>query len=314
MRANIRLDPDRQPARYARWLRLVSHALSETKAVDPMTYVRSKSLLVLLFLLLVGCGAIEEGQLIDRGGWVIQRELLRHRDANKRVEIFWTKPAGDGPYPALLLIHGHQEQVRNGGEAFVKTGRLGILARQGYVAASVSQPGYGNSDGPPDYCGPVTQDAALVALDFLRKQPFVNPNKVALYGYSRGAIVASMVATRDPKLAAVVLGAGAYDFFSWYPTPLRGIDANIRQEAGTSAEAFRARSVIHHVEKIKAPVLLLHGAQDERIPVQQAEAFFEKVRANGIAVKMKIFPGAGHGIPIDEQYSEIYPFLAEFLR
>ncbi len=281
-----------------------------------MTYIRAKSLLALLLLpLVISCTAIEEGQLIDRSGWVIQREFLRHsRDGNKKVEIFWTKPAGDGPYPALLLIHGHQEQVRNGGEAFVKTGRLGILARQGYVAASLSQPGYGNSDGPPDYCGPVTQDAALVALDFLRKQPFVNPNKVALYGYSRGAIVASMVATRDPKLAAVVLGAGAYDFFSWYPTPLRGIDANIRQETGTSAEAFRARSAIYHVEKIKTPVLLLHGAQDERIPVRQAEIFFEKVRANGIAVKMKIFPRAGHGIPIDEQYGEIYPFLAEFLR
>jgi dipeptidyl aminopeptidase/acylaminoacyl peptidase len=191
---------------------------------------------------------------------------------------------------------------------------LGILAKQGYVAASLSQPGYGNSDGPPDYCGPFTQDAALVALDFLRKQPFVNPNKLALYGYSRGAIVAGMVAARDPKIAAVVLGAGAYDFVSWYPTPLRGIDANIRQEAGTSADAFRARSAIYHIDKIKSPILLLHGTQDERIPVRQAEIFFDKLKASGVRVEMKIFPKARHSIPIDEQYREIYPFLAEFLR
>lgn len=277
--------------------------------------MRSENLVVLLLLLLVGCVATEEGQLVDRGGWVVRREFLRHsRDGNKKIEIFSTKPAGNGPYPAVLLIHGHQEQVKNGGEAFVKTGRLGMLARQGYVTAAISQPGYGNSDGPPDYCGPFTQEAALEALDFLRRQPFVNPNKIALYGYSRGAIVASMVATRDPKLAAVVLGAGAYDFFSWYPTPLRGIAANIRREAGTSAEAFRARSALYHAGEIKAPVLLLHGAQDERIPVRQAEVFFERLRANGVAVKMKIFPGAGHGIPVDEQYGEMYPFLAEFLR
>jgi dipeptidyl aminopeptidase/acylaminoacyl peptidase len=123
-----------------------------------------------------------------------------------------------------------------------------------------------------------------------------------------------MVATRDPKLAAVVLGAGAYDFFSWYPTPMRGIDANIRQEAGTSAEAFRTRSAIYHADKIKVPILLLHGAQDERIPVRQAEAFAEKLKANGTAVKLAIFPGATHGIPINDQYGEIYPFLEEFLR
>jgi dipeptidyl aminopeptidase/acylaminoacyl peptidase len=114
----------------------------------------------------------------------------------------------------LLLIHGHQEHLRNGGEAFVRTGRLGVIATRGYVAAALSQPGYGDSDGPPDYCGPFTQDATMVAVDFLRRLPFVDSKRVALYGYSRGAIVASMVATRDPRLAAVVLGAGAYDFFS----------------------------------------------------------------------------------------------------
>jgi dipeptidyl aminopeptidase/acylaminoacyl peptidase len=188
------------------------------------------------------------------------------------------------------------------------------MASRGYVAASLSQPGYGNSDGPPDFCGPFTQEAVVVAIDFLRKKPFVDPNKVVLYGYSRGAIVASMVATQDPKLAAVVLGAGAYNFFSWYPTPLRGIDANIEREAGTSAEAFRARSAFYHADKIKVPVLLLHGAQDERIPVQQTEAFAEKLQANGITVQLKIFPNARHSIPIDEQYREVYPFLEQSLR
>jgi dipeptidyl aminopeptidase/acylaminoacyl peptidase len=123
-----------------------------------------------------------------------------------------------------------------------------------------------------------------------------------------------MVATKDPKLAAVVLGAGAYNFFSWYPTPLRGIDANIEREAGTSAEAFRARSAIYHIDKIKIPVLLLHGAQDERIPVQQTEAFAEQLKAHGIDVKLKIFPNTRHGIPIDEQNREIYPFLEQALR
>ncbi|PYM95986.1 MAG: hypothetical protein DME04_03165 [Candidatus Rokuibacteriota bacterium] len=276
---------------------------------------RRRLFAVAVLLLLAGCAAAKDRLLIDRAGRVIYRESLPHsRDGRKNVEVFWTRPAGDGPYPALLLIHGHQEQLRNGGEAYVATGRLGVIAARGFVAAALSQPGYGNSDGPQDYCGPFTQEAALVALDFLRKQSFVDPKKVALYGYSRGAIVASMVATQDPQLAAVVLGAGAYDFFSWYPTPLPGIDTNIRLEAGASAEAFRARSAIYQADKIKAPVLLLHGEQDERIPVRQAEAFAEKLKANGIVVTLKIFAGARHGIPIDEQYREIYAFLEQSLR
>jgi dipeptidyl aminopeptidase/acylaminoacyl peptidase len=275
-------------------------------------HLRAQSILLLNLVMLVS--AVQPDTLTDRGGWAIQRVFLQHQNSSKKIEVFWTTPGEPGSWPAILLIHGHQEQSRNGGEAFVKTGRLGIMASRGYVAAALSQPGYGHSDGPPDFCGPLTQEAVLVAIDFLRHQPFVNPNKVVLYGYSRGAIVASMVATKDPKLAAVVLGAGAYNFFSWYPTPLRGIDANIEREAGTSADAFRARSAIYHADTIKMPVLLLHGARDERVPVQQTEAFAEKLQANGVAVKLKIFPSARHGIPTDDQYREIYPFLEQSLR
>jgi dipeptidyl aminopeptidase/acylaminoacyl peptidase len=78
--------------------------------------------------------------------------------------------------------------------------------------------------------------------------------------------------------------------FRWYPTPLRGIDANIEHESGTSPEAFRARSAIMHVDSITAPILILHGAQDERVLVRQAEAFAEALRAKQMAVTVNIFP------------------------
>ena len=206
---------------------------------------RPRIFLVLAVLLMAARVTEAEDALVDRGGLPIHRELLPHsQDRSKAIELFWTKPEGEGPFPAVLFIHGHQETQRNGGEAYVLTGRLGIMARRSYVAAAISQSGYGNSSGPPDYCGPFTQQATLVAIDFLRRQPFVNPNKVALFGYSRVAIVAAMVATLDPRLAAVVLGAGAYDFFAWRPT-LPGISRNLFAEAGMSAEAFTARSAIY---------------------------------------------------------------------
>jgi dipeptidyl aminopeptidase/acylaminoacyl peptidase len=280
-----------------------------------VTSISPKSLLVFALLLLAGSAAAREGPLVDRGGAVIHREFLPHnKEVNKKVELLWTKPTGNGPYPAVLFIHGHQERIRNGGEAFVTVGRLGVMASRGYVAAAISQPGYGNSDGPPDYCGPSTQDAVLSALGFLRTMPFVKSDKVALYGYSRGAIVAAMVATRDTRLAAVVLGAGLYDFDKGYPTGLSGLDENIRMEAGTTPKAFRDRSAIYHADKIRAAVLLLHGAQDDRFRLGQVEAFAEKLRATGVPVMLKIFPNAGHSMPMDEQYREIYPFLGQFLH
>lgn len=265
---------------------------------------------VLLAVLLSGCAGVEP-PLTDESGWTIQREFLQQQ--GKRVELFWARPAEQGRRPTVLFIHGHQETHRNGGEMYLDNGRLGTMARRGYVAAAISQPGYGNSDGPPDYCGPFTQGAALAVLAHLRAKPFVDPERIAVFGYSRGATVAAMVATRDAQLAGVILGAGVYDFFTWYPTSMRGINDNISAEAGTSAAAFRARSAWHHAERIRAPVLILHGERDGRIPVGQAQAFAERLGAAGVPYRLKVFPDAAHGIPVADLYREVYPFLARVL-
>ena len=80
-----------------------------------------------------------------------------------------------------------------------------------------------------------------------------------------------MVAAKDPRLAAVILGAGMYDLEKDYPTGLRGLDINIERETkGASKAALRARSAFHHADKIKAPVLLLHGAKDDRFRPESA--------------------------------------------
>lgn len=272
--------------------------------------IRAATAVLLAALVLSGCASVEP-TLADPSGWVVQREFLQHR--GRKIEILWAKSAAEGRRPAVLFIHGHQESNRNGGETYVRIGRLGTMARRGYVAAAISQPGYGNSEGPPDFCGPSTQDAVLAALEHLRGKPFVDPERVAVFGYSRGAIVAAMVATRDARLAGVVLGAGAYDFFTLYPTSMPGINMNISAEAGTSAAAFRARSALHHADKIRAPVLILHGQRDQRIPVEQAHAFAARLGAAGVPVSLKVFPNAAHSIPGEDQYREVYPFLDRVL-
>jgi dipeptidyl aminopeptidase/acylaminoacyl peptidase len=69
-----------------------------------------------------------------------------------------------------------------------------------------------------------------------------------------------------------------------------------------------------HVDTITALILILHGAQDERVLVRQAEAFAEALRAKQMAVTGNIFPHATHGIPLEAQDREIDPFLEAFLR
>ena len=231
-----------------------------------------------------------------------------------KVELFIERPEGEGARPAILFIHGHQSRERNGGRGFVKVGRLKRTARRGYVAAAVSQPGYGRSSGPPDFCGPKTQAAVEAAIALLRRDPGVDPRRVALYGLSRGAIVAAMVAARDPDLKAVVLVAGIYDLKRAYPTGLHGLDVNIKREAGLTDAAFAARSALRHASRIKAATLILHGGEDDRAPAAHAVELGRKLWANGTVVRWRIYEAAGHLVPFPVQYREIYPFFERHLN
>lgn len=267
-------------------------------------------------LLLTPSSSIGQTSSFTEKDVTYHRAFLPHPDnPEERVELYWTQPDGEERYPAILFIHGFQRHERPGGLAYIQYGRLAHIRNRGYVAAAVSQPGFGESNSKPDYCGPIAQKAVLAAIRFLRKQPFVNPDKIGLMGYSRGAIVASMVAAQDTRLAAAALAAGVYDLKSRYPTGIRGLDANIEREAGTSDEAFRARSALHHVDRIKSPILLLHGAEDDRSPVEQAEEFAEKLNSLGVPVVLKIFHRHGHRLPIRKIYgSWVYPFFEKHLK
>lgn len=228
------------------------------------------------------------------------------------IELFLSAPPSPGRHPAILFVHGHQEPQRPGGRVYVDAGRLERMARAGFVAAAVSQPGYGESDGPADYCGPRTQAAIRAALAHLRGLASVDTGKFVLYGVSRGAIAGAMVAADEPDLRAVILVSGIYDLAAAFPTGNRGLDANIAAETGGSAAAFAARSALPRAQDMRSPTLILHGRSDDRAPAGQAEQLAAALARHGVKVRLKLFD-AGHTIPIPQQWQEIEPFLAEVL-
>src|SRR5690242_5009611 len=89
-------------------------------------------------------------------------------DPSKKVEAFFEKPAGSGPWSAVVLLHGYQSSPSAGGKDFVSWGVLDKFANRGFLAVAVSEPGYGNSSGPADFCGPFTQHAVMGVIAKLR--------------------------------------------------------------------------------------------------------------------------------------------------
>lgn len=210
---------------------------------------------------------------------------------------------------AILFVHGNQGGLLLGGkEAVDDRSLLRFSSRLGVTTASVSQPGFGASDGPADFCGPATQQAIIAALDFLRQQPSVDPERIVLYGNSRGAVASAMVATRVRWLRALILTGGVYDLHEAYKHSSKALQQAIRSEAGTTKQVFADRSALYHSHRIETETLLLHGRYDDRASVAQAERFSKALSSSGVPVSLHTFD-AGHRLPREQ----VAPILRDFL-
>jgi hypothetical protein len=122
-----------------------------------------------------------------------------------------TIPKGSGPFPAVLLITGSGPQDRDeslmGHRPFLVL--ADYLTRRGIVVLRADDRGVGKSTG--DFSKATTADFATDAeagLAYLRTRHEANPHELGLIGHSEGAVIAPMVAARNPDVAFIVMMAG----------------------------------------------------------------------------------------------------------
>ncbi|WP_428527292.1 alpha/beta hydrolase family protein [Roseibium sp.] len=223
------------------------------------------------------------------------------------VELISTIP--DQPIKGcLLLVHGHQGGARVGAHAAMSGQTADHLAGNGWIASAVSQPGYGASTGPPDYCGPRTQNAITTAYSYLLENG-ADPDQTIVWGVSRGAIATACAFgsfLASPTL--IVLQSGIYDMNAWVKwveenapggdeVLTKNILSNVYYEAGTNAAALYERSGVNFVQDSCSDVLLVHGRQDDRAPIAQAEKMRDALASSGRRVRLEVETEAGHFLP-----------------
>ena len=122
-----------------------------------------------------------------------------------------TLPAGDGPFPAVVLVSGSGPQDRNeeimGHKPFLVL--ADYLTRQGLAVLRCDDRGTGSSTG--SFAGATTADFAddaEAAFDFLQARPEIRRDAVGILGHSEGGLIAPMIAARRPDVGFIVLLAG----------------------------------------------------------------------------------------------------------
>lgn len=245
------------------------------------------------------------------------------------LKLDLARPAeGDGPFPAVVAIHGGG--WRAGNKSNMRPFLL-ELAKRGYVAIS---PQYRFA---PQDRFPAQVHDVKASVRWLRSHASeykVNPDKLGAMGVSAGGHLALMLGVTGPddglegdvpkdapssRVQAVVNIVGPSDLLA---KDLPEVSKGILKEflGGTveekQAEATKA-SPLTYVSKDDPPVLTFQGTKDELVPYTQAVLLAEAQTKNGVPGRVEILVGAGHGFPkeeIERTSVRMFNFFDEHLK
>jgi dipeptidyl aminopeptidase/acylaminoacyl peptidase len=214
----------------------------------------------------------------------------------------------DSPAAAVLLLHGH------GVDALDMAEPARLLSQAGYTAFSLSMRGWRGSGGVDD-CGLRQADDAVIALEWLSHLPQVNKERIGIVGTSQGGQVALLAGAKTRLLKAIVAHKPVTDIDQWERTTSHpDIPAYIAMICNPES---RLRSPVDHAAAINAPVLLIHGSVDTRVPTQQSVLMKEALLRASKQVELKLIEGATHSFGIEgvkRAWRWTLEFFARYLK
>lgn len=236
----------------------------------------------------------------------VERVRLPGADGVMLGGYLFKPEAGRPPHPALVVLHGF------GRNAWTERYLAELAAASGYKVLVLALRGWLGAEGDSDQ-GLRQPDDVLAAIDWLRRLPSVDPDRIGLIGASMGGQVALLTAARRAPIRCVAALFPPTDLEHWYVA-----NPHMQPYLDDLADAggLRLRSPLYHVHDIDTPVLLLHGDNDENVPLEQSLRMTETLRAAGKEAELLIVSGASHFFSVRENAiarQRLFAFLRQHL-
>lgn len=207
-------------------------------------------------------------------------------------------------YPTVLVIHGGPWS--NYGYSFYH--RFQSLCNSGFSVVFINHrasTGYGETFAEiTGHWGEREYEDLMEAMDFvIEKYPFVDGDRLGVTGASGGGYLTNWIVTHTDRFKAAVTVASISNWYSFYgcsdlgPASLLSFwDLTTGIEPWESEEAYLKPSPIRYVKNVKTPLLIVHGENDLRCPIEQAEQLYAALIKQKKTVEFVRFPGEPHGI------------------
>ncbi|WP_436345382.1 S9 family peptidase [Natronorubrum sp. FCH18a] len=254
---------------------------------------------------------------------------LVHVESFDELEVpgFFTLPDGyeegdgeasDDGVPVIVDIHGGPESQRRPSFSSVKQ----YFTDRGYAYFEPNvrgSAGYGADYAALDDVEKRMDSVADVeaCVEWLQAHPAVDPDRIVAKGGSYGGFMVLAALTEYPDLWAAGIDVVGIANFVTFLENTGDWRRELREaEYGSLAEDrefLEEISPTNNVERIDAPLFVLHGANDPRVPVGEAEQIAERAAEQGVPVRKLIFDDEGHGFSKLENRIEAYSEIADFL-
>jgi dienelactone hydrolase len=208
----------------------------------------------------------------------LQQRLAKERGtpipAQQTTELIGElyRPPGSGPFPAVVALHGCGGRLS---KAYEDATAARFMA-EGYALLFVDS---FKPRGVTERCHSAASDEAVDrvmdaygGLNYLAGLPFIDPSRIALVGYSQGAIVALSIVASD------------------------GIDALVDRHFKAAIAYYP--SCISSRGAVSIPTLILIGALDDWTPARDCEAMLARRSGEGAPLRLVVYPSAHHGFDI----------------
>jgi len=248
---------------------------------------------------------LNRGLLAGKALGEVESFTFVSNDNKLEVEAFLTKPVGlnpDNRYPLIVNIHGgpHGQQ----GPAF--NFRNQVYAARGWATLMVNyrgSTGYGQAfaDGVfGDQNGNEAQDVLYGLSAAMRRYQWIDRDRLGVEGVSYGGQLSAWLITQTNIFKAAIPVAAitnliSYNYMTYY-NQYEQMEWGIFPHQGNLMDTLLQRSALRHVANARTPTLLMHGENDNDVPIAEAEQFYIALRDVGTEAVMVRYPREGHGI------------------
>lgn len=253
-------------------------------------------------------------------------EVVRWKSSKDGTEIdgVVTKPVDfdtSRKYPLLLNPHGGP----TGSTTLSFNPQEQIMAANGYL---VLEPNFRGSSGrgekfaqenQNDWGGGDYQDD-MSGVQAVVDKGWADPNRMGAFGWSYGGFMTYWIDTQTNRFKAISPGAGLPDLYSMYSQTDIHHYLTLFFDMKAPWDNFQEywdHSPMKYVEHVTTPTMILHGIADTRVPIPQAEEFYEALKERHVPVEFVKYPRENHGFVeprhIQDRWQRYLVFFGKYL-